>query len=368
MPVSLKAVAQAIGARLHGVDDIEDALVLEGVAPLDRANARQLGFMAHDRYLPALAHTQAAAVILDARHLKACPVPALVCANPHLAFARAAALLHPDPSPEPGVHASAVVSPLAMIHPSVSIGPQCVVAADVQLAAGVVLGPGCILGEGVHIGEDTRLLARVTVGAGVRIGRRGLLHPGSVIGSEGFGFARDGEAWIRVPQLGTVMIGDDVEVGANTTIDRGALEDTVIEDGVKLDNLIQVGHNVHIGAHSALAGCVGIAGSARIGRHCAIGGGAGIAGHLEITDGVTVTGMTMVSRSITEPGVYSSGVPFAPAREWNRNLAHLRRLDRLARRVGSLEAHLSPRGGADDPVAESTTQAKESQLGRDEHT
>ncbi|MCG5512674.1 UDP-3-O-(3-hydroxymyristoyl)glucosamine N-acyltransferase [Ectothiorhodospira shaposhnikovii] len=348
MSVSLKTLARAIGADLHGAGIDAGERVLDSVAPLGDAGPGQLCFMTHDRYLPELRRTRAGAVILKPAHLPECPVPALVCANPHLGFARAAALLHPEPVPEPGIHASAVVSPRARIHPSVSVGPQCVVAAGVQLDADVVLGPGCIIGENAHVGEGTRMLARVTVGARVRIGRRGLLHPGAVVGSEGFGFAKDGEAWIRVPQVGTVIIGDDVEVGANTTIDRGALEDTVIEDGVKLDNLIQVAHNVHIGAHTAMAGCVGIAGSARIGRRCSIGGGVGIAGHLEIADGVTVTGMTLVSRSISEPGVYSSGVPFSPAREWNRSLAHLRRLDTLSRRVKVLEERASRQGAGAD--------------------
>ncbi|MCG5500070.1 UDP-3-O-(3-hydroxymyristoyl)glucosamine N-acyltransferase [Ectothiorhodospira lacustris] len=349
MSVSLNTLAQAIGADLHGSGADVGARILDGVAALENAGPRQLCFMTHDRYLPQLRQSRAGAVILKSRHLSACPVPALVCDNPHLGFARAAGLLHPEPVPASGIHDSAVVSPEAWIHPSASVGPQCVVAAGVRLGAHVVLGPGCIIGEDAHIGEGTRMLARVTVGAGVCIGRRGLLHPGAVVGSEGFGFAKDGEAWIRVPQVGTVIIGDDVEVGANTTIDRGALEDTVIEDGVKLDNLIQVAHNVHIGAHTALAGCVGIAGSARIGKHCSIGGGVGIAGHLEIADGVTVTGMTLVSRSIPEPGVYSSGVPFSPAREWNRSLAHLRRLDTLSRRVKSLEEQASHQGVRDDP-------------------
>ncbi|MBK1673100.1 UDP-3-O-(3-hydroxymyristoyl)glucosamine N-acyltransferase [Ectothiorhodospira shaposhnikovii] len=347
MGVSLKTLAQAIGAEIHAAGIDAGALVLEGVATLGQATPRQLGFMNNERFLPDLRQTRAGAVILKAGHQSQCPVPALVCANPHLAFARAATLLHPPPLPEPGIHASAVVSDQARIHPTACVGPQCVVEAGARLDAHVILGPGCIIGEDALIGEGTRLFARVTVGARVRIGRFGLLHPGAVVGSEGFGFARDGESWVRVPQLGSVIIGDDVEVGANTTIDRGALEDTVIEDGVKLDNLIQVAHNVHIGAHTAIAGCVGIAGSARIGRGCSIGGGVGIAGHLQIADGVTVTGMTLVSRSIPEPGVYSSGVPFSPAREWNRSLAHLRRLDSLSRRVRSLEDK-APRQGAGD--------------------
>ncbi|MDQ2695806.1 MAG: UDP-3-O-(3-hydroxymyristoyl)glucosamine N-acyltransferase, partial [Pseudomonadota bacterium] len=205
------------------------------------------------------------------------------------------------------------------------------------LGPGVFVGPVCVVGEGAVLGEATRLMANVTVCHGVRLGRRVLVHPGAVIGSDGFGLANDAGRWIKIPQLGGVVIGDDVEIGANTTIDRGALDDTVIEEGVKLDNQIQVAHNVHIGAHTAVAGCVGIAGSARIGRHCTQAGGVGVAGHLEIADHVHVTGMSMVTESITAPGVYSSGLGVEPGRVWKKIRVHLRHLDDLARRVAALE-------------------------------
>lgn len=318
---------------------------IDSLAPLDRAGPGQLAFMAHRRYRDSLSRTRAAVVILSPEHVPHCPVPALVCEQPHVAYARAARRLHPDPVAVPGIDPSACVSDRAQVHATAQVGPQCVVEADCHIDAGVILGPGCLLQAGSHVGEYSRLVARVTLGPRVQLGRRALVQPGAVIGADGFGFAREGEAWLRVPQVGSVRIGDDVEVGANTTIDRGALDDTVIEDGVKLDNLIQVAHNVFIGAHTAVAGCVGIAGSARIGRRCGIGGGAGILGHLEIADDVTVTAMTLVTHSIHEPGVYSSGLPQAPAREWNRSLAHLRRLGELFRRVRGLEQGGNPEDG-----------------------
>jgi UDP-3-O-[3-hydroxymyristoyl] glucosamine N-acyltransferase len=217
---------------------------------------------------------------------------------------------------------------------------------EARVGARAFVGPGCVLGPRAQVGEDCRLVARVTLGRDTRLGRRVLIHPGAVVGGDGFGLANDGGVWVKVPQLGGVSVGDDVEIGANTTVDRGAIRDTVIEDGVKLDNLIQVGHNVRIGAHTAVAACSGISGSTRIGRHCTIGGAAGLAGHLEIADGVHITGMAMVTRSIREPGVYSGNLPAESNRQWRRNVAHFRRLEELARRIKALEAALAGRGGA----------------------
>lgn len=217
-----------------------------------------------------------------------------------------------------------------------------------MLGPGVQIGPGCVIGEGVTIGEDSRLVANVTVCSGTRIGRRALIHPGAVIGSDGFRLANDHGVWVKIPQIGGVRIGDDVEIGANTTIDRGALEDTVIEDGVKLDNLIQIGHNVQIGAHSAIAGCAGISGSAKIGRRCMIAGAVGIAGHLEIADDVYVTAMSRVSKSLTEPGVYSSGTPIQPNHLWHRNSVRFKQLDDMAQRLKALEKIVEQLRGKDD--------------------
>ncbi|MER2529436.1 MAG: UDP-3-O-(3-hydroxymyristoyl)glucosamine N-acyltransferase [Candidatus Competibacter denitrificans] len=340
--VTLGEIAAVASARLQGCDA---ATVITGVAPLHRAEPGQLSFMTHPRYRPFLSATQASAVILSAEDAVDCPAPAVVAANPQVAYARVAALFEPLCQARPGIHSTAWIDPSAQVAPDAWIGPYCVVEADAVIGAGVYLGPHCVVGERAEIGPHSRLVARVTLCHRVKLGQRVLAHPGAVIGSDGFGLALDtGGRWLKIPQLGSVLIGDDVEIGANTTIDRGALEDTVIEDGVKLDNQIQVAHNVRIGAHSALAGCVGIAGSARIGRHCMLGGGVGIAGHLEITDGVQVTGMSLVTQSITEPGTYSSGLAVEPNRLWNKISARLRRLDELFRRLAILEKKINQDG------------------------
>jgi UDP-3-O-[3-hydroxymyristoyl] glucosamine N-acyltransferase len=284
-----------------------------------------------------LEKSQAGAVILSPAEADGCPVPVLLSANPQLTYARVASLFTPAGEDVPGIHPSAVVDSGARVAARVCIGPHCTVEADVVLEEGVFLGPGCVVGHNARLGAGTRLVANVTICHGVELGKRVLVHPGAIIGSDGFGLANDRGRWVKIPQLGSVLVGDDVEIGANTTIDRGALEDTIIEIGVKLDNQIQVAHNVRIGAHTAVAGCVGIAGSAKIGRYCNLGGGVGIAGHLEIADRVTVTGMSLVTKSITKPGVYSSGLGVETNRRWNKISARLRRLDELARSVIALE-------------------------------
>lgn len=334
--IPLGELASRIGAALHGEPD----RVVTSVATLKNAHDGDLSFLANPRYAQYLPSTRATAVILGEDSLAECPAPALVCENPYLAYARAADFFIEAPVIEPGIHASACVENDAVIHESVSIGPHCIIENQVSIGANTVLGAGCFVGRQTSIGEDCRLHAKVTVCHDVSIGARVVLHPGVVAGSDGFGIARDGERWCKVPQLGGVCIGDDVEIGANTTIDRGALENTVIGDGVKIDNQVQVGHNVRIGNHTAIAGCVGISGSARIGRHCMIAGGVGIVGHLEITDNVTITGMSMVTRSIREAGVYSSGIPVRRNEEWNRHLAQLKKIESLAQRVEQLEAKI----------------------------
>ncbi|SIT65873.1 UDP-3-O-[3-hydroxymyristoyl] glucosamine N-acyltransferase [Ectothiorhodosinus mongolicus] len=323
MSLCLSDIARAIDATLSSeVSGVE----IERVARLSQAGQGDISFLASAHYQRDLSRTRASAVILNAEHAAQCPVPSLVVTNPYLAYAKVARLLHPVPVLEPGIHPSAVVDPTATIDPNACIQAQVVIGKNVRVSSGVTLGPGCSIGDDCEIGADSRLLAKVVLGHGVRLGARNLIQPGAVIGSDGFGFVNGDGRWLRIPQVGSVSIGDDCEIGANTTIDRGALEDTVIEDGVIIDNQVHIAHNVHIGAHTAIAGCVGIAGSAHIGRHCAIGGGAGILGHLQIVDGVTITAMTLVTRTITEKGVYSSGVPHAPARLWNKQLASLRRL------------------------------------------
>ncbi|MFN2349240.1 MAG: UDP-3-O-(3-hydroxymyristoyl)glucosamine N-acyltransferase [Thioalkalivibrio sp.] len=325
MAVTLAQLATHLGAELHGDPDIQ----VSGVGSLEHAGPGELSFLSQSRLRKHLSTTRAAAVLLRPADAKDCPVPCLVLDDPYLAYARAAALIFPEPEAQTGIHPSSVVDASAQIHPGASVGPLCVVGPGCVLENGVGLLAGCILERDCQVGTGSRLGPRVTLCHGTQLGKRVRIHGGAVLGADGFGFAPDAERrWIKIPQLGRVVVGDDVEIGANTTIDRGALEDTVIGEGAKLDNLVMVAHNVRIGAHTAIAGCVGIAGSTRIGSHCAIGGGAGIIGHLDIADGVTITAMTFVTRSIREPGVYASGVPHAPVREWNRSLARLRRLDR----------------------------------------
>ncbi len=322
--VSLGELAVRFGLTLRG----DPSLRVSRVATLHNAGAGAISFFANSRYRRELGATRATAVVVAERDESACPVAALIDPNPYLAYARLAAVLHPAAPGEPGVHASAVIAPGASIPASASVGPFALIEADAEIGERTSIGAGCVVSAGVRIGEDSRLMARVTLYPGTRIGRRCILHSGAVIGADGFGFAPNAGTWFKVPQLGGVRIGDDVEVGANTTIDRGAIDDTVIEDGVKLDNQIQVGHNVTIGAHTAIAGCTGISGSTSIGRRCMIGGMVGIAGHLEIADDVVVTGVSLVSASIRAPGSYSSGMPAVETRRWRRMVALLRRLDR----------------------------------------
>jgi UDP-3-O-[3-hydroxymyristoyl] glucosamine N-acyltransferase len=317
-------LAVRFGLSLQG----DPGLVVWRVATLSHADPGALSFLANSRYRRQLESTRATAVLVGPNDAAACPVAALIDPNPYLAYARIADLLHPRSLPVPGIHPSAVVSSNARVSPSASVGPLAVIEDDVELGERVFVGPGCIVQRGARLGADTQLAARVSVCAEVRIGQRCIVHAGAVIGADGFGFAPDAGRWVKVPQVGTVQVGDDVEIGANTTIDRGAIDDTVLESGVKLDNQIQVGHNVTIGAHTAVAGCVGISGSTTIGRRCMIGGGVGIAGHLSIADDVVVTGCSLVSASIRQAGSYSSGMPAVETRVWRRMVAHLRRLDR----------------------------------------
>jgi UDP-3-O-[3-hydroxymyristoyl] glucosamine N-acyltransferase len=324
---SLGELAVRFGLGLHG----EPSLRISRVATLSHADSGALSFLANPRYRKQMESTRATAVLVGPENAASCPVAALIDPNPYLAYARIADLLHPAAPLAAGIHESSVVSGSARIAASASVGPLCVIEDDVEIGERVFVGPGCILQRGAHVGADTRLIARVNAYAGVRIGRRCILHAGAVIGADGFGFAPDAGTWVKVPQVGTVLIGDDVEIGANTTIDRGAIDDTVVEHGVKLDNQIQVGHNVIIGAHTAVAGCVGISGSTTIGQRCMIGGGVGIAGHLTIADDVVVTGVSLVSASIKHAGSYSSGMPAVETRMWRRMVARLRRLDRKER-------------------------------------
>ncbi|WP_455384104.1 UDP-3-O-(3-hydroxymyristoyl)glucosamine N-acyltransferase [Acidihalobacter prosperus] len=337
MSRTLAELAEALGARVQG----DGGVRVERVSSLAGGSPATLAFMVSGAHLDELRHTQAGAVVLSEKWVGDCPVPALIVANPHAAFARAAAMLHPEQAPAPGIHESAVVASEARIADGVCIGPQAVVGAGCSIGRDAVIGPGCVLMPGAEVGAGTRLVAQVFVGRDCRLGERCLIHPGVVIGADGFGLAKDDGRWIKVPQVGRVVIGNDVDIGANTTVDRGAIEDTVLGDGVKLDNQIQVAHNVRIGEHTAIAGCVGIAGSAVIGSGCTIGGGAGIAGHLELADGVHVTGMTLVASDLKQAGAYSSSLPAQPMRQWQKNAARLRHLDEMARKLKQLEAEVA---------------------------
>ena len=326
-------IAGQLGLELRGNDDVR----IGGVASLAAAGPDQLTFLANPRYRDQLASSRAGVVILRPADAEGHAGTTLLAADPYVAYARAAALFEVREAADPGIHPSAVVDPAAEVDPGAYVGPLATIGPRTKIARGAVIGPGCTVGEDCDIGEGTELVARVSLVRRVRIGARTVVHPGAVIGADGFGLAMDQGQWIKVPQLGGVRIGDDCEIGANTTIDRGAIDDTVLEDNVRLDNLIQIAHNVHIGAHTAMAGCVGIAGSTRIGRYCMFAGQAGAAGHLEICDHVTVMAQSMVSHSITEPGEYASGIPATPARDWRRNAVRIRQLDTLARRISALE-------------------------------
>src|SRR4249919_990169 len=330
----LQELAARFGLELRG----EPSTRIHGIGTLMSASASELTFLANPAYRKQLPATRAGAVVLRAQDAGDSPVPCLVATDPYAAFARLAALFEPATAAGAGVHPSAVVEAGAVVAASASIGPLCFVSARARIGDGAVLGPGCVVGEDCELGEGCELIARVTLVARVRLGRRVRVHPGAVLGAEGFGLAMSEGRWLKVPQLGGVLVGDDCEIGANTTIDRGAIEDTVLEEDVRLDNQIQVGHNVRIGAHTAMAGCVAVAGSTRIGRYCLIGGGAGFVGHIEIGDRVTVTARSLVTHSLAGPGEYSSGTPLQPSKAWRRNAARFKQLDDLARKI----AHLPP--------------------------
>jgi UDP-3-O-[3-hydroxymyristoyl] glucosamine N-acyltransferase len=336
MEVTLGELAVRFGCELRG----DPATTVSSVGSLAQAGTGSLSFLANPKYSGQLKDTRAAAVILDAKSADSSPVPSLVAANPHATYARIATLLHPEPPLNPGVHPSAVVAAGTRIDSSTEVAPHAFIAEDVRIGARCHIGPGCVVQRGAVIGDDTHLVANVFIGPGVVLGARGRIKPGAVIGAEGFGFAPEKGTWVKVPQIGAVVIGDDVEIGANTTIDRGALGDTVIEDGVKLDNLIMIAHNCRIGAHTAMAGCSAMAGSTVVGKRCIIGGRAGMVGHITLCDDVVVLGNSLISHSITKPGVYSSALPSEEAGVWRRLVARFKRLDAMAKRLRAVEKHV----------------------------
>lgn len=337
MSFRLGELAELVGAKLHGDPDS----TVNSVATLQDAESGSISFLSNNRYRKYLASTSASAVILSEEYLGECPVAALVCDNPYLAYARISAHMFPTEDIRAGRHQSASISDSATVDPSAWIGPAVVIEDGADIGPDVQIGPGCVISKDVSVGANTVLLANVTLCRGVTIGSRVLIHPGAVIGSDGFGIANDDGIWVKVPQLGSVQVGDDVEIGANTTIDRGALRDTVIGNGVKLDNQIQIAHNVEIGDNSAIAACTGIAGSTKIGKNSTIGGGVVVVGHLEFADDVHFSAESLVTRSFSEPGYYSGNLPAMPNREWRKTIAHLRHLDDMAKRIKELEKRLS---------------------------
>ncbi|HTQ76863.1 MAG TPA: UDP-3-O-(3-hydroxymyristoyl)glucosamine N-acyltransferase [Burkholderiales bacterium] len=314
-PFTLAQIASRLGGRVEG----DPQVLIRQVGSLERAAPGQITFLSGARHRGKLAATHASAVVLGAKSEGLTALPRIVCENPYAYFARVSQMFNPATTQAPGVHPAAVVAPGAVLGRDVSIGA------------------GCVVGDGVAIGDGSCLYPRVTVYPGCRIGARAIVHSGAVIGADGFGIAPEDGRWIKIPQSGRVVIGDDVELGANTTIDRGAIDDTVIGDGVKLDNQIQIGHNCRVGAHTAMAGCVAVAGSAEIGCRCTIGARALILGHLQICDDVHVSADTVISRSIRKPGTYTGMFPFDDNASWTRNAAQLRHLAELAGRVAALE-------------------------------
>ena len=331
---TLGELAERLGARLAG----DAGRQIVGLATLKEAGPDRVAFLANRAYLKDLADTRAAAVLLHPQHGDACPTARLELDNPYLGYAALSRLFDPLAGrPPAGVHPSAVVDPSASLGARVEVGPSAVIEAGVTLGDDVIIGPGSVVGADSVIGAGSRLHANVTVCHGVVIGARAILHSSCVIGGDGFGFAHDGTSWHKIAQLGGVILGDDVEVGSCSSIDRGALGDTIIGNDVKIDSQVQIAHNVQIGDHSALAGCVGIAGSTRVGKHCMLGGGVGLSGHLTLCDGVQVTGMSLVTNSITEPGVYSSGTGAMKNAQWRKNAVRFKQLDDIAKRLVRLE-------------------------------
>jgi len=333
MPISLGELATRFGCELIGDPDIE----VSGVASLPNAGPGSLTFLANDAYKQQLSSTKAAAVILRPEIAADSPVAALLHADPYVCYARMAAALYPPPTFEPGAHASAVVDATATVSASACLAPNVVVGERSVIGENVYVGPGTVIGPDCVVGDDCRFIANATLARATRIGKRGIFHPGVVLGCDGFGNVMTDDGWLKMPQIGGVVIGDDVEIGANTTIDCGAIDDTVIEDGVRIDNLCMIAHNVRIGEHSAIAATVGIAGSTTIGKRCLLAGNAGVVGHISICDDAVVMGKAVVSKDITEPGQYGAAFPAEPVKKWARQVARFRRIDSLVDRVKKLE-------------------------------
>ncbi|MFV3403391.1 MULTISPECIES: UDP-3-O-(3-hydroxymyristoyl)glucosamine N-acyltransferase [Pseudomonas] len=346
--MTLGQLAEALGAQLKG----SEALPITGLATLQDAGPGQLSFLANKQYRKFLDDTQAGAVLLKAEDAEGFAGNALIVADPYLAYARISHLFDPKPKAVAGIHPSAVVHEDAQVDASASIGPFVVVEAGARIGAHVTVGAHSVIGARCVIGEGGWLAPRVTLYHDVTIGKRVVIQSGAVIGGEGFGFANEKGVWQKIAQIGGVTLGDDVEIGVNTAVDRGALSDTRIGNGVKLDNQIQIAHNVQVGDHTAMAACVGISGSTKIGKHCMIAGGVGMVGHIDVCDNVFVSGMTMVTRSITEPGGYSSGTAMQPLAEWRKSAARIRQLDEMSKRLQQLEKRVDTVTSGGQPTSE----------------
>jgi UDP-3-O-[3-hydroxymyristoyl] glucosamine N-acyltransferase len=332
---TLGELAELLGLELQGRADLR----ISGIATLASAGPDQLSFYHNQRYFQDLLDTRAGVVILRPEAAASCNTARLIANNPYAAYARASALFGCRDAQAVGVHPSALVDPTATIGEGARLGPNVVVGPGVHIGADCRIGPNCVIDQGCELGDACWLAANVTLYHGVRLGQRVRIHSAAVIGADGFGFAPEGGRHLKIEQLGAVRIGDDVEIGAGTTIDRGALEDTVIDDGVKIDNHVQIAHNVRVGANSIICGCSAIAGSSVIGKNCIIAGGVGIINHVRICDGVTVTAMTLVNQSINEPGVYSSGTGLDKSGSWKKNIVRFRQLDEIWKRLLRLEKH-----------------------------
>lgn len=337
---TVSELAQRVNGTVHG----DASARIDSLAPIATATKNQLTYLVNSHYEKYLPSTQAQVVLLSAQHLSKCSTTSIVVDHPELAYATIAQLFVRPSAHKTGVHKTAVVGDHCTIDPSVSIGASCVIGVDVTLGENTVIMPGVIIEDRAQIGANTVIHSNVTIGADVMIGSNVIIYAGVVIGSDGFGYAQSPEGWVKIPQLGTVIIEDNVEIGANTTIDRGALENTIIRRGVKIDNLVQVAHNVDIGENTIVAGCAGFAGSAKIGRNCMIGGGACINGHISIADDVIVMGMAGVMRTIDEPGMYVSGFHAHKHNEWGRIVARVGQLGKMADRIKKLEKALASRG------------------------
>lgn len=335
--ITLGQLAETLGATLQGAESV----AITGLATLQEAGPGELSFLANPQYRKYLDGCSAAAVLLKAADAEGFQGNALIVPDPYLAYARLSHLFDPKPKAVAGVHPSAVVADDALVDATASIGPFVVIEQGARIGPAVTIGAHCVIGARCVIGEGGWLAPRVTLYHDVTIGKRVVIQSGAVLGGEGFGFANEKGVWRKIAQIGGVRLGDDVEVGVNTAIDRGALSDTVIGDGVKLDNQIQIAHNVQVGDHTAMAACVGISGSTRIGKHCTIAGGVGMVGHIDVCDNVFVSGMTMVTRSITEPGGYSSGTAMQPLADWRKSAARIRQLDDMSKRLVQLEKRVA---------------------------